>query len=109
MRSNLVVFLADLFNLLEINPAQCVRFDRGAAPLIEGKLQEFSSYSHSHLFYFPPLIICTEGHVIRSKGRRFLMGFKSELHSMYTKHILYFTKLFHGLMIAIVERVLKCN
>uniref|UniRef100_A0A8D8LLC8 Patronin n=1 Tax=Cacopsylla melanoneura TaxID=428564 RepID=A0A8D8LLC8_9HEMI len=35
MRSNLVVFLADLFNLLEIHPAQCVRFDRGAAPLTE--------------------------------------------------------------------------
>lgn len=38
MRSNLVVFLADLFNLLEIHPAQCVRFDRAAVPLTEGKL-----------------------------------------------------------------------
>ncbi|KAI5743464.1 hypothetical protein M8J77_018510 [Diaphorina citri] len=35
MRSNLVVFLADLFNLLEIHPAQCVRFDRAAVPLTE--------------------------------------------------------------------------
>lgn len=37
MRPNLVVFLADLFNMLEIHPAKCVRFDKGAAQLTEGK------------------------------------------------------------------------
>lgn len=37
MRPNLVVFLADLFNVLEIHPAKCVRFDRAAASLTQGK------------------------------------------------------------------------
>uniref|UniRef100_A0A1B6FVT7 Patronin n=1 Tax=Cuerna arida TaxID=1464854 RepID=A0A1B6FVT7_9HEMI len=36
MRPNLIVFLADLFNVLEIHPAKCVRFDKGAALLTEG-------------------------------------------------------------------------
>ncbi|KAG8291324.1 hypothetical protein J6590_063361 [Homalodisca vitripennis] len=35
MRPNLIVFLADMFNVLEIHPAKCVRFDKGAALLTE--------------------------------------------------------------------------
>lgn len=29
MKQNLVVFLADLFNVLEINPVKCVRYPGG--------------------------------------------------------------------------------
>ncbi|CAH0752777.1 unnamed protein product [Bemisia tabaci] len=38
MRSNLIVFLADLFNVLEIHPAKCVRFDHAASSLTEGSV-----------------------------------------------------------------------
>uniref|UniRef100_A0A8D8UT09 Patronin n=1 Tax=Cacopsylla melanoneura TaxID=428564 RepID=A0A8D8UT09_9HEMI len=54
MRSNLVVFLADLFNLLEIHPAQCVRFDRGAAPLTEAFPRNMHGVAHRRCF--PPPI-----------------------------------------------------
>lgn len=37
MRPNLIVFLADMFNVLEIHPVKCVRFDKGTALLTQGQ------------------------------------------------------------------------
>lgn len=40
MQQNLIVFLADLFNVLEIHPVKCVRFpgsERAQLSLKEGK------------------------------------------------------------------------
>jgi hypothetical protein len=37
MKQNLVVFLADLFNVLEIHPVKCVRFPGTDKNLKEGK------------------------------------------------------------------------
>lgn len=41
MQQNLIVFLADLFNVLEIHPVKCVRFpgsERAQQSLKEGKI-----------------------------------------------------------------------
>ncbi|XP_054281794.1 patronin isoform X3 [Macrosteles quadrilineatus] len=46
MRPNLIVFLADLFNVLEIHPAKCVRFDKGAAQLTEAYPRNSQGVAH---------------------------------------------------------------
>jgi len=43
MKQNLVVFLADLFNVLEIHPVKCVRFPGTDKSLKEGKIVHLSS------------------------------------------------------------------
>lgn len=43
MKQNLVVFLADLFNVLEIHPVKCVRFPGTDKNLKEGKTLFFLS------------------------------------------------------------------
>uniref|UniRef100_A0A1B6CT79 CKK domain-containing protein n=1 Tax=Clastoptera arizonana TaxID=38151 RepID=A0A1B6CT79_9HEMI len=46
MQPNLVVFLADLFNVLEIHPAKCVRFDRAAASLTQAYPRNSQGVAH---------------------------------------------------------------
>ncbi|CAH0752773.1 unnamed protein product [Bemisia tabaci] len=46
MRSNLIVFLADLFNVLEIHPAKCVRFDHAASSLTEAYPRNSHGVAH---------------------------------------------------------------
>lgn len=38
MKTNLIAFFADLFNVLEIHPAKCVSFNQGAKDLEDGNL-----------------------------------------------------------------------
>lgn len=38
MKTNLIAFFADLFNVLEIHPAKCVSFNQGRNNLADGKL-----------------------------------------------------------------------
>jgi hypothetical protein len=58
MKQNLVVFLADLFNVLEIHPVKCVRFPGTDKSLKEGKTLFFSVYAgKSNTFSFTGAII----------------------------------------------------
>lgn len=41
MKTNLIAFFADLFNVLEIHPAKCVSFNQGRNELADGKLTIF--------------------------------------------------------------------
>lgn len=36
MKTNLIAFFADLFNVLEIHPAKCVSFNQGRNELADG-------------------------------------------------------------------------
>jgi len=36
MKTNLIAFFADLFNVLEIHPAKCVSFNQGRNDLADG-------------------------------------------------------------------------
>lgn len=38
MKTNLIAFFADLFNVLEIHPAKCVSFNQGRNDLADGNL-----------------------------------------------------------------------
>lgn len=38
MKTNLIAFFADLFNVLEIHPAKCVSFNQGRNELADGNL-----------------------------------------------------------------------
>ncbi|RZF34990.1 hypothetical protein LSTR_LSTR000563 [Laodelphax striatellus] len=73
MKQNLLVFLADLFNVLEIHPAKCVRFDRNSASLTQGSPLSSSGglkKSHSiHQTEAPPMDNREETFVVhRGKG-----------------------------------------
>ncbi|XP_039278881.1 patronin [Nilaparvata lugens] len=46
MKQNLLVFLADLFNVLEIHPAKCVRFDRNSASLTQAYPRNSQGVAH---------------------------------------------------------------
>lgn len=38
MKTNLIAFFADLFNVLEIHPAKCVSFNQGINDLADGNI-----------------------------------------------------------------------
>lgn len=49
MKTNLIAFFADLFNVLEIHPAKCVSFNQGRNDLADGNII-FSFYLSKLLF-----------------------------------------------------------
>jgi len=44
MKTNLIAFLADLFNVLEIHPAKCVSFNQPRNELADGNFILFKSF-----------------------------------------------------------------
>lgn len=50
MKTNLITFFADLFNVLEIHPAKCVSFNQGSNDLAEGNFVFISVYFCKLLF-----------------------------------------------------------
>lgn len=49
MKTNLIAFFADLFNVLEIHPAKCVSFNQGRNDLADGIKQFYFNFVN---YYF---------------------------------------------------------